>query len=333
MLGKKVAIDLGTQSIRLLVKGEDSIISEPAVMARDAAGTASGMLFGTAALRARAGNPALRLERPMAEGAVADQDLVHALLNLLVVRAVGRQRIFKPDLVVAVRPSLSGDDRRLVLDAAMQAGARTVYLIDSVMAGAIGAGVPVTSHSGHLVVDAGAGRTDVAVIAMESTIASCSLPGHGGELLASHVASRVWAVHGVAIDAPATEDLVSSLLRVGVHEERRLTVTGHCDGSTRDVVVNSTDFVSVLEEHVRPVVESLQRVLVDTPDRLLDGVHREGITFFGGASRLEGLDRHLSAASGIRAQVDQHPHLAVIRGAGQALDNLDVLKRNLMYIR
>jgi rod shape-determining protein MreB len=333
MLGKKVAVDLGTQSVRLLVKGEGSIVSEPAVVTRGGGVQGAPGLFGVAALRAAAEDGALRTGRPMASGSVADASLLRLLIAQVMVRAVGRQRIFKPDVVVAVMAALPGDDRRLILDAAMNAGARTVYLIDSVMAGAIGAGVPVTSPSGHLAIDIGAGKTDVAVIAMESTIARSSLAGHGGERLAAAVSARVRQLHGVTMPAQLTEDVVASLLRVGIHEERRLSVTGRGDETAKASTVTSTELSPVVDEYLRPIVAAIHEVLRETPQALLDDIHREGIMMFGGGSRLEGLDRHLSTASGIRVRVDRDPQLAVIRGAGYALDNLDVLKRNFMYIR
>jgi len=332
MLGKKVAADLGTQTVRLLVKGENAIASEPTVVTREETEQGIG-LFGVAALTAQADDPSLQLGRPIAGGAVADPHLLRMLVGHLLVRAVGRQRIFKPDLVVAVMSALSGDDRRLVLDAAMRAGARTVYLIDSVMAGAIGSGVPVSSSTAHLVIDVGAGKTDIAVLAMESTITRSSLPGHGGDTLQAAVVAQVKKVHGVKLEPPVAEDVVASLLRVGVHEERTLSVSGLRDGKAATCTVTSPELAPLLDAHLRPIVSAIHEVLAQTPAALLDDIHREGIVAFGGGARLEGLDRHLSAATGIRVNVGGDPLLAVIRGAGYALDNLDVLKRNFMYIR
>jgi rod shape-determining protein MreB and related proteins len=333
VLGKKVALDLGSQSVRLLVKGEGSPATEPAVVTREPSVPGSSGLYGLAAQRAAAEDPAVQLGRPVRGGEIADHALLRTMINALVIRAVGRQRIFKPDLVIAVMSGLGGDDRRLVLDAAMRAGARTVYLIDAVIAGAIGVGVPVSSTAGHLVVDVGAGKTEVAVLAMESTIARRTLPGHGGERLARAVQQHVREVHGVTLDAATTEDLMASLLRVGVHEERRLTVPGARNGSTASLTVTSNELAPALDTYLRPMVAAVHDVVRETPDTLLDDINREGLILFGGGARLEGLDRHLSAATAIQARVDREPQLAVIRGAGHALDNLDVLKRNLMYIR
>jgi len=333
MLGKKVAVDLGTQSVRLLIKGENVILSEPAVVGYDPAELGVTAVYGAAALRARVEEPRIHVGRPITAGSVADEQLLYSLIGHLLVRAVGRQRIFKPDLVIAVMSAMSGDDRRVVLDAAMQAGARTVYLIDSVMAGAIGAGVSVMSASGHLVVDMGAGKTDIALLAMESTIAHSTLPGHGGEALRDAVAARVQRVHGVTLEPHVAEDVVASLLSAGVHEERTLSVDAKLDGAAGSVTLTSTELAPVLDAHLRPITAAVQEVLGEAPVSLRDDVEREGIIAFGGGARLEGFERHLGSASGLRVRVDGDPLLSVIRGAGYALDNLDVLKRNFMYIR
>jgi len=333
MLGKKVAIDLGTQSLRLLVKGEGVITSEPSVVTTEGGVQGAPGLYGVAALGAAAESARVQLRRPVAAGSVADAAALRLLINLLMARAVGRQRIFKPDVVLSVVAGMSGDDRRTILDVTMSAGARTVYLIDAVMAGAIGAGVPVTSASGHLAVDIGAGKTDVAVLAMESTIAGRSLAGHGGDRLVAGVSAHVRDAHGIALDTVVAEDVVASLLRTGPHEERRLTVTGRRDGANPSVALTSTEVSGVLDAYVRPIAAAIHDVLDETPEALLPDIHREGIVMFGGGARLEGLDRYLSGVTGIRVRIDRDPQIAVIRGAGYALDNLDVLKRNFMYIR
>jgi len=229
--------------------------------------------------------------------------------------------------------SLGGDERRLLLDAAMQSGARTAYLLNAVVAGAIGSGTPVSSASGHLAVDIGAGKTEIAVLAQEGTVAGRSLAGHGGDRLAACIAEHVRTANGVALPAPTVEDIATSLACVGVHEERRLHVTGDRNGEAVDITITSTELAPCLDAYVRPIAVALHEVLSETPAALQDDIHRSGIVMFGGAARLEGLDRYLSASCGARVRLDGEPHLSVIRGTGYSLDNLDVLKRNFMYIR
>jgi rod shape-determining protein MreB and related proteins len=330
MLGKKIGIDLGTSTVRLVVKGEGPPLSEPSVVGL-LDGNFNSALVGMAAMEHRGGG--VRLVRPIRGGAVADPTAVRTLIHSLVGRAVGRQRIFKPDVVLSVMSSLSGDQRRLLLDAAMAAGARTVYLLDATIAAAMGAGLRLSAPAGNLVVEAGAGKTDIAVLAMEGTDAQRSLPGHGGQRLTAAIAEFVHTTHGVRLPPESAEEVVSSLARVGPHEERRLQVTGH-DGATERVVeLTSTELLPVLETHVRPIADALEQVVSEAPAPLQEDIRFGGGLLCGGASRLEGLDRYLSATSGVSMRRDRDPQLCVVRGTAQALDNLDVLKRNFMYIR
>ena len=142
------------------------------------------------------------------------------------IRAAGRQRIFKPDVVIAVMSSLPGGQRRSLLEAAALAGARTAYLLDAPLAAAMGAGIRLSGPNGHLVVDIGAGKTDIATLALEGTVSGRCLTGHGGMRLHVCVADHVRQEHGVTLEAATVEEVVASLARVGPHEERRLEVMG-----------------------------------------------------------------------------------------------------------
>lgn len=331
MLGKKVGIDLGTASFRMMVKGEGVLVSEPsAVAVRD--GDVGASLIGAAAL-AVSRDETFRVYRPLMAGAIADPVAVRVLIHHVVTRAVGRQRIFKPDIVIAVMSSLPPDQRRTLLEAAMIAGARTVYLLDAPIAAALGAGVPLGGVNAHLVVDIGAGKTDVAVLSLEGTLAGRCLPGNGGHKVAASVAAHLRDAHGVTAPADVVEDIVASLARVGPHEERRLDVRGMSAAGERTVTLTSSELAPLLEAHARPIAAAVDEVLAETPGLLHDDLRKEGGILCGGGALLEGLDRHLSSACRVTMRRDGNPLLSAVRGTGHASDNLDVLKRNFMYIR
>jgi rod shape-determining protein MreB len=332
MLGKKVGIDVGTSQTRLFVKGEGLIASEPTVVAIRH-GEVQASLFGASAISAAADDPELHLYRPVAGGAVADPIGMRTLIGHALVRSVGRQRIFKPDVVIAVMSAIPGDQRRALLEAATLAGARTVYLLDAPIAAAMGTGMRLSGPNGHLVIDVGAGKTEIAVLAQEGTIAGRCLPGHGGNRLASCIADHVNKEHGVALSGPVIEDIIASLARVGPHEERRLALAGSTEAFEQQVTITSTELSACLEAHARAIASALDEVLGETPDTLRKDINAEGAILCGGGGQLEGLDRYLSASSGVEVRVDGEPQLCVVRGTGYALDNLDVLKRTFMYIR
>lgn len=332
MLGKKVGIDLGTSTVRLVVKGEGVVAGEPTVVALGTGGEWASSV-GIAALEAVAGAPEQRLYRPLMGGAIVDPVAARTLVNHIVTRAVGRQRIFKPDVVLAVMASLAGDQRRGLLEAAVMAGARTAYLLDAPFAAALGCGMQLHGANGHLVIDIGAGKTDLAVLALEGTIAGRSLPGHGGQRLHACIAEHIERTQPLEVDPPEVEEVIASLVRVGPHEERRLEISGRHAGEARSVTLTSTEFQPCLEAHVRPIATALDEVIAETPATLREDIRKEGVVLCGGGARLEGLDRALAASSGIEVHVDSEPQLCAVRGTGHALDRFDVLKRNFMYIR
>ena len=140
-------------------------------------------------------------------------------------------------------------------------------------------------------------------------------------------------MHGAVLDAATIEEVIASLARVGSHEERRLEVTGRTDAGETAFTITSTELTPCLDSHVAPILAALEAVLGDTPDRLIADIKREGIVLCGGGARLEGLETAIASATGIEVHRDSQPHLCAVRGTGYALDNLDVLKRALMYIR
>jgi len=332
VLGKKVGIDLGTTTTRIIVKGEGMIASEPtAVAIRD--GGMQAAVFGEAAFETAAEDPEFQLRRPVAGGAIADSGSARWLVNHAMIRAAGRQRIFKPDVVIAVMSSLPGGQRRSLLEAAALAGARTAYLLDAPLASAMGAGIRLSGPNGHLVVDIGAGKTDIAALALEGTVSGRCLAGHGGMRLHDCVAEHVRQEHGVTVDAATVEELIASLARVGPHEERRLDVMGEGESGEASLTITSTELNACLDAHMRPILAAIDAVIADTPARLMADIKREGILLCGGGAQLEGLDSAIATAMGIEVHRESQPQLCAVRGTGYALDNLDVLKRALMYIR
>jgi rod shape-determining protein MreB len=322
MLGKKLGLDLGTATVRVLTRGEGTLIEEPAVVAMRN-GDAALTLLGTAAIDAAADDRSLQLRRPLLGGDVRDGQALAALVNQAVNRAVGRQRIFKPDVVVAVRGGMNGDDRRAVLEAAARAGSRTVYLIDAAIAAAIGAGIPITASRAHLVIDTGAGKTDIAVLALEGTVTSRSLP-IGTEALLDAVASHVKNLHDVTLTRGDMRAALR-LLVAAAHEERTAEIGG--------VLLSSHELAPLVADHLRPVDDALAEVLDETPSALRQDIRSTGLVLTGGGARLEGLDRHLAVLAGSAARVASEPESCAVRGTALAADNLDVLKRNFMYIR
>jgi rod shape-determining protein MreB and related proteins len=332
VLGKKVGIDLGTTAVRLHLKGEGVTLDEPAVVAT-ALGDDRVLAHGTAALAAVA-RGGTRLRAPLHQGAVADSLALDALLNHVITRAVGRQRIFRPDVMVAVVPVMSGDDRRTLMEVAARAGARTVYLIESPLAAAIGAGLSVSSRVGHLVADLGGGTTDIAVVALDGIVSRRTVCG-GGQALTRAIADHLGAGHGVPVDLAAAEDAKREIgSATPLVEERTLRLALGGEGRRGEVVVSSTEVKEAMGEPLGELATAVLEVLEDCPEPLLSDIRtRTGLVLTGGGARLRGLDRYLAAATGLRVELAADPQGCVARGAGTALESLDLVRRNFLYLR
>ena len=322
MLGKKLGIDLGSGTTRVITRGEGLLFAEPTVVAGRDGNSAAG-LVGSAAVDAASVDRTLRLRRPLRGGDITDRASLDLLIQHTVNRAVGRQRIFKPDIVLAVRGGMSGPDRLAVLDAAVRSGARTVYLIDCAIAAAMGAGIPIASPHAHLIADLGAGKTDVACLAREGTVASRSLPVGADDLLA-RLGMQVAFRHGVDLDSAELAGAMH-LLVAAPHEERTAEVGG--------VLLSSHELAEIVADHLRPLVDAVAEVLDETPPTLRGDLREHGIVLTGGGAQLEGLARHMTASTGLPARVVTEPDGCTVRGTAMAVDNLDVLRRSFLYMR
>lgn len=333
MLGKKLAIDVGTATVRMQVKGEQPLGPEPSQVAVEE-GTGRVVAAGAAAAEAatRAGVAVLA---PVHDGAIGDLQGFEALLQHAITRGVGRQRIFKPDVMLAVMSSMSGRDRRALMEMAVRAGARTTYLIDAPLAAATGAGLPITTLHGHLVIDAGAGKTDVAVVSVESLIVGRCVR-RGGHHLDAAIARHLASAHGLQVTAAAAEDVKLEIgAAMPLPEERRLLVRGVDLGSGEpaEARVSSTEIGEVIRVELQDLGQALREVLADAPVALLDDIRHDGAVLTGAAARLRGLDRWVGGVIGAPVRVAGEPEGCVVRGVATALDNLDVMRRNFLYIR
>jgi rod shape-determining protein MreB len=235
--------------------------------------------------------------------------------------------------MVSVASALSGDDRRGILDALSKSGTRTAYMIDVPLAAAIGAGLDVASREGSLVVDAGAGCTHVAVIALEGTVAGAMLP-LGGATMDRAIAERVAAAHGVALEPGVARMLKEQLgSALPPHEERVLRVAARRGGAEEWVTVSSYDVSAAVRPMVDAIADAVRRTLEDTPRSLLNNVVMRGAALTGGGAKLQDLGRCLGAVAGMSFRLTDDAEGATLRGCASALDNLDLLKRNFLYIR
>jgi rod shape-determining protein MreB and related proteins len=332
VLSKRIGIDLGTSTVLVYVKGEGVVVNEPAVMATDEKG-ARVLAVGRAASELVGRGGKTRAVRPVRDGNGVDYDVAGAMLQHLIGRIVGRQRIFRPDVMLSVEPTVTGVERRAVLEATIQAGARTAYLIDKPMAAAIGARVSVATTDGIAVVNLGAGSTEVAAIALGEILAMESIR-IGGDALDRAIEAAIAATHGVRLQPGEAERLKMELGSASAAAgETALEVSAADDGG-RDVVlrVTAAEVQAAIHESLAAIAASLQRVLAQVPEARRPSMNRNGAVLTGGGAQLRGIAEFLAVRSGIPTRVARDPQSCVAVGTGLALDNLQVIRRGQHYI-
>jgi rod shape-determining protein MreB and related proteins len=332
VLTKKIGIDLGTSTVLVYVKGEGVVVNEPALMATDEkGGRVLAVVRAASELLGRGGK--VRAIRPVRDGDGVDYDAAGVMLQHLIGRIVGRQRIFRPDVMLAVAPMVTGVERRTVLEATMQAGAKTAYLIDKPMAAAIGARVSVATTDGILVVNLGAGSTDVAAIAHGEMLAVDSIRT-GGDALDRAIGAAFTEAHGRQLRPGEAERLKLDIgwATVPGGESWLEVAVLDPDGTSGSVRVSSTEVQRAIEQPLATIASSLQRVLAQVPEARRLSVNRNGAVLTGGGAQLRGIAEYLAARAGIPARVARDPQSCVAVGTGMALDNLQVIRRGQHYI-
>jgi len=331
VLSKKIGIDLGTSTVLVYVKGEGVVVNEPTLMATDGKG-GRVLAIGRAATQLVGRGGKARTVRPVRDGNGVDYGVAGAMLQHLIGRIVGRQRIFRPDVMLSVGPMVTGVERRAVLEATMQAGAKTAYLIDKPMAAAIGAKVAVSSTDGIVVVNLGAGSTEMAVIVLGEIVAMQSIPT-GGEALDRAIEGSLARTRGAHLRPGDAERLKLEIgSAITPDTETSIELNGEGDPRSAQLHVTSREVQAAIREPLDAIVAGLQRLLAQVPEARRAAVTRNGLVLSGGGAQLPGMAEFLTARVGMPARVARDPQSCVAVGTGMALDNMQVVRRGQHYI-
>jgi rod shape-determining protein MreB len=332
VLSKKIGIDLGTSTVLVYVKGEGVVVNEPAVMATDEKG-ARVLAVGRAASEMVGRGRKARAVRLVRDGNGVDYDVAGAMLQHLIGRIVGRQRLFRPDVMLSVAAMVTGVERRAVLAATIQAGAKTAYLIDKPMAAAIGARVSVSTTEGIAIVNLGAGSTELAAIAQGEIVATESL-GIGGEAFDRAIDAAIVTQHGLRLMPGEAERLKMELGSSSAPAvEADLEVSAVNEAGIRTALrVRASEVQAALQEPLEAIAASLERVVAQVPEARRASIMRNGVVLTGGGAQLRGIAEFLELRSGLPTRVASDPQSCVAIGTGMALDNMQVIRRGQHYI-
>jgi rod shape-determining protein MreB and related proteins len=331
LFSNDLAIDLGTATTLIYVKGKGIVSCEPSVVAvqRDARGERQVLAVGREAKEMLGRTPGNILAiRPLRDGVIADFEITEAMLRYFILRAHQRRTLVKPRIIICVPFGITEVEKRAVKESAESAGAREVYLIEEPMAAAIGAGLPITEPSGNMVVDIGGGTTEVAVISLAGIVYSQSVRV-GGDKMDEAIVAYMKRKYNLAI-GEQTAERIKVTIGNAYPPEQQLTmeVKGRdmVAGIPKTVVVNSDEIREALSEPINAIVEAVLLALERTPPELAADIVDKGIVLTGGGALLKNMDVLLREETGLPVMVSDDPISAVVLGSGKTLDHIELLK-------
>ena len=327
-----MAIDLGTANTLVLIKGQGISINEPSVVAiqYDKHGQERILAVGQEAKDMVGKTPGnIKAIRPMKDGVIADFNVTEMMIRYFIEKSHKRKSFFSPRIIICVPYGLTQVERKAVKESALNAGARYVYLIEEPMAAAIGAGLPIKDPNGNLVVDIGGGTTEIGVISLGGLVISKSIRIAGDKLDIS-IANFVKQKFNLLIGDRVAEELKIKIgTAIPLEEELTTIVRGRdsVEGSLTSVEINSEHLREAMKEPIREIGEALKSVLEETPPDLAGDIVENGIVLTGGGALIRGLDKYLSDLVKLPVYIAEDPLLAVAKGTGRALDEIDILQQ------
>jgi rod shape-determining protein MreB and related proteins len=345
LLSRDIGIDLGTANTLVLVRGKGIVINEPSVVAVNRK-TKRVLAVGSEAKRMVGRTPAnIVAVRPLKDGVISDFDVTERMLRYFIERVHDQVTMVpRPRIVIGIPSGVTEVERRAVYEAAMSAGARETWLIEEPMAAAIGAGLPITEPHGTMIVDIGGGTTEVAVISLGGVVESRSVRIAGDELdqdivgymrqrhnlaIGERMAEEIKITVGAAIPGVVQEQLVLNGATARNALPASVVVRGRNvkSGMPEEVLVGSDEVAEAMSSSLNSIVEAVTDTIDDTPPELVADLMANGITIAGGGSLLPGFDILLQRRTNMDIRIAEDPLGCVVRGAGKALGDVDVLRR------
>ena len=331
LFSNDLAIDLGTATTLIYVRGKGIVSCEPSVVAvqRDTRGNKKVLAVGREAKEMLGRTPHnIQAVRPLRDGVIADFEITEAMLRYFIARASNRRTLVKPRIVICVPFGITEVEKRAVKESAESAGAREVYLIEEPMAAAIGAGLPITEASGNMVVDIGGGTTEVAVISLAGIVYSQSVRV-AGDKMDEAIMGYIKRKYNMAIGEQTAERIKISVGNAHpLDAPQTMEVKGRdmVAGIPKTVVVNADEIREALAEPIHAIVEAVLVALERTPPELAADIVDKGVVLTGGGALLKNLDVLLREETGLPVMVCDDPISAVVLGSGKALEHLELLK-------
>jgi len=335
MFVKKIGIDLGTTNTLVFLPKKGIIVNEPSVVSISvldnkiiAVGNEAKEMIGRAP-------DSIIVSRPLKDGVIADYRVTEAMLRYFIKKAVGKIGFIKPEVLISVPAGITSTERRAVIEATINAGAKAAYLVKEPVLAAIGAKISINSSSGNMILNIGGGTTEVAIISLGGIVNAASARV-GGNRIDEAIVDYIKKKHSLAI-GDRTAELIKIAIGSAVKQsaEEKINVRGRdlTSGYPKTVEISSNEITEAMQEQLREIVQTIKTVLQDTPPELCSDIVDKGIIISGGGALLKNIDTLVTKVTGVVCRIADDPLLCVSKGTGVVLNNLDIYKRNIMTKR
>lgn len=331
MFSKRIGIDLGTANTLVFIPKKGIVVNEPSVVAVTmddnrviAVGNEAKEMIGRTP-------DIITAYRPLKDGVIADYRVTEAMLKYFIGKVSPKVRFSKPDVMVSIPAGVTSTERRAVVEATLKAGAKNAYIVKEPVLAAIGAGIPVNSASGNMIIDIGGGTSEVAVISLGGIVSAHSARV-GGDRIDTAIAEYIKKKHGLAIGERTAEEVKieigSALPQV---KEEYVEVRGRdlMGGLPKTIRISTNEITEAIQDELREIINAAKKVMQETPPELAADVMDKGIVLSGGGALLRNLDKLITKVTGVPCYVADEPLLCVAKGTGAALENIDLYKRTL----
>ena len=331
VLIKKIGIDLGTANVLVYLPEKGIVINEPSVVAISESDKKILAIGEDAKIMIGRTPEEIIAYRPVKDGVIADYRVTEAMLKYFIKKAMGRFSIFKPEVMISVPAGINSTEKRAVIEAAMKAGAKKVYIIKEPILGAIGSGMNIDESNGRMIVDIGGGTTDVAVISLGGIVLANSVKSAGDKMDKS-IIDYVKKTFNLAIGDRTAERIkirIGAAMPLGAKQELKIKISGrdYITELPRTIEIGTDSVVKAIRKNLVEIAKAIKDVLSEIPPELASDVIENGIMLTGGTSQLRKLPELIKKETGVKAFLTEEPLTAVVRGTGIALKYLDLYKK------
>jgi len=332
MFVTKIAVDLGTCNCLVFVPKKGIILQEPSVVAVTqpenkilAVGQEAKLMIGRTP-------DSIRVYRPLKDGVIADYRATQAMLRHFIRKAQGSFSLFRPELVISVPVGSTSTERRAVIEAAISSGAKAAFVAKEPILAAIGAGIPINSCQGNMIIDIGGGTSEIAVISLGGIVTSHSVRV-GGDRMDEAITEYIKREHNLAVGSQSAEEIK---IRIGRAFPRKkedfFEIRGRdlVSGLPRNIKISSNEVAGAIKDVLNEIITAVKLVLRDTPPELSADIMNKGMVLTGGGALLRNIDALVARATGVPCFCGEEPLLSVVKGTGIVLENLETYKKSLM---